>query len=644
MSDSDQSRDDENGNAPPAASARWSIPIEVTVRVGNSAATNDIAQQGPVENAARPLPTHSPPTQLPPAQAPSEGVHPSVASTRTPSTQRAPAAVPATTDATQQVNATHGPDGQAALSEVGLTGPSSLADEPRSLRPSRRKTRWNVAQLVTQAIWPHCDETALRATVWYVQARFPGGIKEGSAVMIRIGHQRQPQAQNVLLTCRHVIYNEEDETLAEEIRCWPNGSGYNPDSDDRRRRWTAKPFLLPSNAGSFLSEGSKDWVLLSVQRDGDDVDQEAYAPGFDQPRWTRIQPLNPYRLIGFPFGRRLMNRNVANAEVSRDFRLSSTDPRTGTIAITAGEKTGGGFSGGPYFDRDGRVVAIHRGLDGTIVGIHPAGIENELEKHDWLVTRVRPQHLWVWGIRVILMLLLCTGVFASWRAAQPGEQTLHAIEGLTTKHFLGPSRAYTVISQDKGEHASGRIFEYQAAALGDIGSALTVEDRLTYRRQVLGFPSPESPLEVIVHRHRTFGTVDEFCDEFLKFEEPGKQAWMNEATRPVFSFAFSTPAKEAKSNERRFSTEMNSEAIWVIYDKNSELNIEAKFSLGNDSPLKSGQQKFGFSQSMSLDRFELVGYSFSQQGPPNFNGGPREGPKISLEFESASKRYSISSQ
>ena len=516
------------------------------------------------------------------------------------------------------------------------------ATEALPPRTHTRRNRLPIRKLLAQSLWlrPYSDESAQKATVWYVQAKFPDGIQEGSAVMIRVGHHRQPQAYNVLLTCRHVISRDGGHTPAQEIRCWPNGAGYNPDSEDPRSHWKAEPFLGPQNPGDFRTEGSTDWVLLRVGRDGDDVDQEPYASGFDRPRWTQlnsVNPINPYRLMGFPFGRHLMNRNVASAEVSRAFRLSDTDPKTGTIAITGGEKTGGGFSGGPYFDQDGRVVAIHRGLDGTIVGIHPDGILNELEKHEWSVSRRSSQRAWLWGIRAALVLMIALGVAAMFRSSRPGDQTLHTIAGLQMLHPLGDENQYELTSNgnaksvaivDNALRYEAKTFDsYAGATIGQNASLNTVVDQLQYRQFRYGFASPPSNLDIIVHRHREYGTIKQFCDDLLEMTEEERNAWMDPARRPAISFRFETPGDGTDASDR-FSTYVNATELYVAYD---DPVIRADFSLAKTSPIQVGNQKFDAGKRLKLEYFYLTDYK--NNPVPHFRGTETiYKPNITLTF------------
>ncbi len=212
---------------------------------------------------------------------------------------------------------------------------------------------------IAAALSPFVDEAELQQTVWYIEARFDGGKEQsGSGVMIRLRDKRSGMAKLFLLTCQHVVRDESTNGYAQDIRCWRHGDGYNQQS-----YWKAtRSDVVSANAGQdndFPGRiiGGQDWVLLRVEKKGEDSDRLPHAPGF-----ATISPLRRrYRLLGFPGGNETMERSVVKASISLNFRLAPIDQSTGTVPL-AGEPTKPGYSGGPYLTGVGRVVAIHRSI------------------------------------------------------------------------------------------------------------------------------------------------------------------------------------------------------------------------------------------------------------------------------------------
>ncbi len=403
---------------------------------------------------------------------------------------------------------------------------------------------------VGRALRSGVDEEALKSRVWFIESTFSDGVQMGTGVVLRLA--RDGQVKNMLLTCRHVVSDEQTGAAATSIRCWPDSSGYNPNTTAATKIWQAEPIVFRNGLQptDFLRDGSRDWVLLDVHRQGQSFDAVPFAPGFAKPKIAFRQTYNPYRLVGFPGGNITMNRDVVKATISRSFRLTGTDAKPGQVMLKGPENTSPGFSGAPYFNSRGQVVAIHRGLltgASTLTGVVGQTIEVELADQGWKVVTQREESWRFFAIRTALLVLGLLLGYAILLAARP-DRTFDLVEGSTVTRFLDPYAAPVLPDETDKRNRQPQLGEgtgtiengtlhYVAREYSELDFDDYVRhDQFNYPRRWLGWiPIPRGRVELKIREHIEFESVQDLYDALYGDpEEPYEQRRQHEDLRAIW--------------------------------------------------------------------------------------------------------------
>ena len=422
------------------------------------------------------------------------------------------------------------------------------------------------------------DEKSLKETVWFLESKFERSpTQQGSGVVIRI--RGQEGSKNVLLTCRHVICHPETGEQAKEIRCWPESSGYNPESTNTHDMWIATPYIsLDVDANTdFVADGSLDWIALDVGRENQSFDAEPFAPGFAKPRPSLVQNLSPYRLVGFPGGNMTMHRGVVKASISRRFRLSGTDARPGEVVLTGSEPTAAGFSGAPYLTSQGQVVAIHRSLfrsANTLTGIASGPIEAALSDRGWSLVKQKKKSWRYFWIRIASAVLFVSVAYSLLAATAPRTQ-VDLVEESEVIQFLdqwaepvGTSTKPKDFGVGQGYIENGYL-HYTASPFTSYAMPRKRQPTLTdfvrgdefkySRRWLRWIPLPRGTVIINVRDHLTYNSLNELYDDLYGRQLPTSEQtrlkekrdeWENLDTAPVIDLELSIAERDESRMEQ----------------------------------------------------------------------------------------------
>jgi Trypsin-like peptidase domain len=399
---------------------------------------------------------------------------------------------------------------------------------------------------VFAALTPFTIESDLQKTAWYIESHFADASPQsGAGVLVRI--DSDGVASNFLLTCQHVLRNEDTCQYSDDIRCWCHGDGYNPG-----RYWKASvcsisgsDFIDEDNAYKAKSVGGQDWVLLKVAKDNNDANLLPYAPGFSGIHFFKQR----FRLLGFPGGNSTMERSVVEADICRDFQISPVAGNTGTLLLS-GEETTFGYSGGPYLRSDGRIIALHRSVRRgreKPVGVDGVAIALKLKDKNLKVVEQRNNA----AIRSLIRAcaaLVCMILFAL--GARPPELSIDAIAGKPISRRLSSTELKMVASTNpesdpqivKGEfYWENPVFHARGKADSE-GSRFISHSTFYYRHSSLGIPWPTGKINVRVRAHRTFASVEDFYETLSEEDENTRKEWYEDMTnKPLISIAFENP-------------------------------------------------------------------------------------------------------
>jgi hypothetical protein len=414
----------------------------------------------------------------------------------------------------------------------------------------------------------------------------------------------------MLLTCQHVVRDTSSGELAELIRCWPHDSGYNPDSKDRI--WRATPASIQglgdTGSGDFVEVGGIDWILLNVAKRGEVLDTVRIAPGLASAKWAVRQTFNPYRLIGYPDGMHTMHQDVVRASVSRDFRLSGTDFRTGQIVLTGSGSTAPGFSGGPYFDDRGRIVAIHRsfGAGKMPVAVDVDTVQTTLRDRRLQLVPQDQKWLWSWMIpRAIAVVVLAALVIIPmrivnhyWQQSAPEPVTIYAIEGFPVARQLKtlPAVLADPIPDPEKVSLNDGVLKYTAGTFKsydeDARQGFIATDRLNYRRQLWDLELPTAPITVKIRQHKKYQNIDALYKDLASLENDELKEWWEPETQPVLSI-LEIDASGIDETKPKIKVTQNQDTVTFIQTMNPDSNdprrpktITLKWHIGTHSPTK----------------------------------------------------------
>jgi S1-C subfamily serine protease len=386
-------------------------------------------------------------------------------------------------------------------------------------KPSWKTTFFKFMDTVIARMQRACSfgirDSELQEAVWYIEAKFNDGLKCGSGVVIR--RIKDEHQRNFLITCRHVVSDEKGK-IASDILCWPHGSGYNPESTDPKRIWSACPLSLQKHdeGSGHATDGFLDWIVLEVKSADRSFDAMPFKCIKRAPKTLR-----DLRLIGFPSGASTMSENVVIASVSRDFRLSETISKPGVLAFKGSESATGGNSGGPFLNSSNEIVAIHRSKIGEIQYAVKANVIDEaLKQQEWDPVIHDTRNLDLWIYRWIFLAILIGVPCVLWSSQRPIEIELAAIEKepLVRRVDLDSSKFRIVSTPSNTEAIIERgVLRYKSQsfdvldATNDLSSPYVKKDQLGFRSSwCFVIPSPSSPLTIRVHKHIEFASIDEF--------------------------------------------------------------------------------------------------------------------------------------
>lgn len=267
-------------------------------------------------------------------------------------------------------------------------------------------------------------------TIWYIEARSENNIGTeeynscGSAVAIWLKEMEINQpGKRYLLTCAHVIVNNETKNFFPEIRAWQPGKGYGC----RNAGFKVIPLLSPFMGTEKVQiedlqySPANDWVVLEFEEEKDNsthdqkilnsnpkarldrntvselADIVAGAPsiqklsssskilnfGFVRYLIRHFLSLFGYsishEIIGYPGGERIWTpRSVVLPKRERGFIFLNED--NGIIEAN-GISANNGMSGGGVFSSWGEFLGIHRssiGIAGTVRSVSSLHIQQQL--------------------------------------------------------------------------------------------------------------------------------------------------------------------------------------------------------------------------------------------------------------------------
>ncbi|XYI04015.1 S1 family peptidase [Sorangium sp. So ce1128] len=228
----------------------------------------------------------------------------------------------------------------------------------------------------------------------------------GSAVAVWLRRQGDPSSRRkLLLTCSHVIRAADASGIPGygpprgEILCWQPGLGYASPSAFVNRQSGACPgaFVAKVSSVTPLSAGdvpddqrrpARDWVLL-------DVTQLAFQDVEAVFGVSDVQDDERLDVLGYPGGAsNWQDNHVVECVTSEDFRQQRLAV-AGTLRLDGAAPTGPGMSGGGVFNKQGKLVGVHRSQTATDLefgAVRAETIRAELEASGWeFVERTAPQ-------------------------------------------------------------------------------------------------------------------------------------------------------------------------------------------------------------------------------------------------------------
>ena len=193
--------------------------------------------------------------------------------------------------------------------------------------------------------------------IWFIEAFDSEGnsVQQGSAVAVRIKKKDEQQALTYLLTCRHVIFDEDGNgSLFPTIKAFKPFSGYNS-SKGKVVRIVDHVTPTPDELGgvNVREDGSYDWVLLSFE----DNDLANAVKSVESLLLDKTS--GEVRIFGFMGGGQSFDDDIVSPRRPNEtFNIESND--TGEISLT-GTGTRPGLSGGGVFTLDkNQLIGIHR--------------------------------------------------------------------------------------------------------------------------------------------------------------------------------------------------------------------------------------------------------------------------------------------